>query len=296
MKIKKSKFLVFIVLIFFILSIFCCKKNTTPTEDFSIVASFYPMYIMLLNITDGIDNINISLLAPPNTGCLHDYQLTTKDMRLITESDAIIINGVDMEHFLEKVLDFNNEKVIIASKDYPILDENPHIWVSPKGATYQVLQIAQGLANLDPENAEKYIENGKKYAEKLNILSQNLKTSLEKFSDVKIITFHESFTYFAQEFDLDFITTIEQEHGTEPSPKEIVKIIDQINLLKNDGKKVLLFTEPNSVSSAAKIISNDLKLNIYNLDSAVTCEINKDAYITAKKKNQKILEEAFQSE
>ena len=65
---------------------------------------------------------------------------------------------------------------------------------------------------------------------------------------------------------------------------------------KNSKKKVLLFKEPNSVYSSAKIISNYLKLNIYNLDSAVTGEINKDAYITAMKNNQKILEEAFQSE
>ncbi|HHV11213.1 MAG TPA: zinc ABC transporter substrate-binding protein [Clostridiales bacterium] len=68
-----------------------------------IVTTFYPMYLIGLNMADQIDALDVQSLTQLNTGCLHDYQLTTEDMKLISNADVLIINGGGMESFLEDV-------------------------------------------------------------------------------------------------------------------------------------------------------------------------------------------------
>lgn len=45
-----------------------------------IVTSFYPMYILTQNVAAGIDGVTVQNMAEQNVGCLHDYQLQTRDM------------------------------------------------------------------------------------------------------------------------------------------------------------------------------------------------------------------------
>lgn len=73
-------------------------------EGLTIVTSFYPMYIAALNIADGIDGVQVINLTENQTGCVHDYQLTTKDMRTLSGAQVVILNGGEMEEFMEDVL------------------------------------------------------------------------------------------------------------------------------------------------------------------------------------------------
>lgn len=70
-----------------------------------IVTSFYPMYIAALNITDGVDDVVLENLSEPQTGCLHDFQLTPEDMKLLSGADIFIINGGGIEDFMTQVAD-----------------------------------------------------------------------------------------------------------------------------------------------------------------------------------------------
>lgn len=90
------------------------KKTAEP---FRIVTSFYPMYVAAINITDGIDGVEVHNMTKPQTGCLHDYQLMTEDMKTLENADAFIINGAGMEDFMDKVTEQQKElKVIDASR------------------------------------------------------------------------------------------------------------------------------------------------------------------------------------
>jgi zinc transport system substrate-binding protein len=104
-----------------------------------------------------------------------------------------------------------------------------------------------------------------------------------------IITFHEAFPYFAQEFKLNIVSVIEREPGTMPSPKEIEGIIEVVK--KYDIK--VLFAEPQYSSKVAEIIAQETGAIIYNLDPAVTGELKADGYIDIMEKNLEVLEEAL---
>ena len=62
----------------------------------TIVTSFYPIYIFALNLTEGIEGVEVRNLTAPDTGCLHDYQLQTGDMKKLAAADAFLINGAGM--------------------------------------------------------------------------------------------------------------------------------------------------------------------------------------------------------
>lgn len=68
------------------------SSNTAKKDGFRIVTSFYPMYIDAINITKGIDGVSVTNMTKPQTGCLHDYQLTTEDMKTLEKADAFIVS------------------------------------------------------------------------------------------------------------------------------------------------------------------------------------------------------------
>ena len=88
----------------FIINIISTAKDSyTGERKINIVTTFYPIYLIGLNVADQIDFLEIKSLTQLNTGCLHDYQLTTEDMKLITNADMLIINGGGMESFIQDI-------------------------------------------------------------------------------------------------------------------------------------------------------------------------------------------------
>ena len=300
---NRKKLAFFMAAAIFLLSSCSPKKvtavqpNNTDTNTIKITATFYPLYVSLLNITDGVEGIELSLLAPPDTGCLHDYQLTTKDMKKIENSNILVANGAGMEDFIEKILETKKDSLIIASEGFELTDNNSHVWVSPEGAIHQTQRIVEGLSHLDPSNATKYVMNGNAYLLKLQNLRNHMHSILDEYSEKKIVTFHEAFPYFASEFNLEIASVIEREPGEAPGPKELKEQISEINSIISDGNKIALFAEPQYSSSAAEIIAKETGLKVYELDPCVTgnlkSEYIKDSYITAMKKNAEVLKEAL---
>ena len=96
-------------------------------EELVIVTSFYPMYIATLNLVEGVDGVTVINLTENQVGCVHDYQLTTKDMRELVGADIAIINGGELELFMEDVLaDHPELKVITASEGFEFLEGTTH--------------------------------------------------------------------------------------------------------------------------------------------------------------------------
>ena len=202
-------------------------KDAEKAEGgFRIVTSFYPMYIDAINITRGVDGVTVTNMTKPQTGCLHDYQLTTEDMKTLEKADAFIVNGAGMENFLDKVIKAQKGLTVIdASRGIPLLEEdgekNPHVWLSISRDIEQVKNIAEQLEEADPAHADAYAANAKAYIEKLTSLQAEMHASLDNVPHKEIVTFHEAFPYFAEEFDLKIIGVIEREPGSEPTPEEL---------------------------------------------------------------------------
>lgn len=283
-------------------------NNINKNEDntLNIVTSFYPIYISTLNIVKDIPNVNLTNMTKAQTGCLHDYQLTPQDLKTLENADILVINGAGMESFLEDIISqYPNIKIIDASKGLNLLEDdthdhdhdhdheyNAHVWVSVSGNIDQVKNIASQLETLNPENKDLYEANTNTYISKLENLKAEMHSELDNLPNRDIITFHEAFPYFAQEFNLNIVGVIEIEPDSEPSAKEIENIISTI---KEHNIKAL-FTEPQYSSRVAQTIANETGASVYELDPIVTGDSNSNAYddyINKMKENLNVLKEAL---
>lgn len=102
------------------------KKEETDS-DYTIVTSFYPMYVLTKNLVKDIPDVEVINLTDYESGCLHDYQLTTKDMRRLENADLFIMNGGGMESFIEEILKSYPELTVVdASEGISFLPSEHH--------------------------------------------------------------------------------------------------------------------------------------------------------------------------
>lgn len=261
-----------------------------------ILASFYPIYISAKNVAEGVPGITVKNMTKPQTGCLHDYQLTPEDLKNISQAWFFVANGGGMENFLDKVISkYPALNVVEASKGIELINgngeegPNPHVWVSVSLAIVQVQNICAALSEKDPEHASLYKTNAARYIQKLEALKNEMHNGLSQVSSRDIITFHEAFPYFAKEFDLNIVAVIEREPGSEPSSKELAETIDTIK-----AKHVkALFAEPQYPAKAAETIARETGVQVYTLDPAVSGPDASDAYIQIMQSNLTTLEKAL---
>ncbi len=270
------------LLILAALTISGCGGKISGGDNLKIVTSFYPIYVDAVNIAGGIDGVEVVNLTKPQTGGLHDYQLTPEDMKTLETADIFIVNGLGMENFLGKVS--GGLKIVDASQSDEIFllkdgDEiNPHVWMSVTYCMKQVLAIEQQLCALDPEHADAYKKNALEYLNKLSTLRDEMHLALDNLPHKDIVTFHEAFPYFAAEFKLNIAAVIEREPGTEPTPQELAETIKIVNALPVK----VLFTEPQYSPKAAETIARETGAKIYTLDPITTGDAiaeNSGAYL-----------------
>lgn len=288
-----------------------CGTPAKESSRLKLLASFYPIAIMALNITDGVEGVAVESMAQQQTGCLHDFQMTTADMKKAETADAFLINGAGMEGFLDKISDQLPElPVIDSSTGIPLIasgedhhhdggeghdhdqeDYNPHLWVSITNCMEQVRNLSEGIIALDPEHEAEYRENTEMYLEKLSALRDKMHSALDHVKNKDIITFHEAFPYFAEEFGLHIAAVINREPDSQPSAKELA---DTIRLVRETGVKAL-FVEPLYPETSADIIAAETGAQVYVLDPAVSGEWDKNAYLTAMESNLQVLAQALNS-
>ena len=288
-----------LILTILMLSVAGCGEKVDDGK-LKIVTSFYPVYLETINIVGEIEGVEVVNLTKPQTGCLHDYQLTTEDMKTLETADIFVVNGLGMENFLEKVIETQkNLKIVDASNSEEIYllkegeEVNPHVWLSVTYAMAQVKAIQRQLCELDPAHADIYKKNALHYLNELTTLRDEMHLALDNLPHKDIVTFHEAFPYFATEFKLNIAGVIEREPGTEPTPQELADTIKTVN----EFPVKVLFTEPQYSPKAAETIARETGAKIFTLDPVTTGESkfeNRQDYQNKMRQNMKTLQEALQ--
>lgn len=287
-----------------------CAPRRETKAAYRIATSFYPVYIMTKNITNGIEGVQVTDMAGPQTGCLHDYQLQSKDMQTLSQADLFVINGAGMESFLTKVTDQLPGLAMLEStagiarlhsggdehahgEDGGAHDgaqaDNPHMWVGISNYIRQVENIAAGLERADPPRARQYRANADAYVQKLSDLRRRMHAAIDPLPNRDIVSFHEAFPYFAQEFGLHIVQTVQREPDSQPSARELAQTI---RLIRDSGVRAV-FAEPQYAASAAQIIAQESGAGFYTLDPGATGPDTLDAYLDAMEKNMHTLQEAL---
>lgn len=296
------KFKKYISIIIVIVSIICFvigkniynQKKEKSNDKFEILTSFYPIYIMTLNITNGAEDVKVSNMAEKYTGCIHDYTLTTTDMKKFESCDIFIQNGAGLETFSDKILEsYPKIKVVNAADGVNNFlthnedDEevNSHIWLSISNYINEVIKITDSLIKMDSKNAKIYQKNCENYVSKLSALK--MKFDNLNLKNKRVINLNESLEYMFKENDIDSVL-IETDH--EQAAISANKIRNIIELMQND-KINEIYIDKNDSRKLADVLQNETNAKIYVLDSAMSGDGSLDSYINIMNQNYEILKE-----
>lgn len=278
-------------------------------DNIQLVASFYPVYIFAQNLLQDVPSVSLSCMTAPSTGCLHDYQLLAGDMLKLSHADALLINGAGMEPFLHDVEQQLPQLAIVdASIGIPLLcsdthhehehdhahdhgEYNAHIWLSPENAIQMVRNIENQLVLLLPQHADTIHANAKNYITRLENAHALVSDMLSPLKGQPIVTFHDSFTYFAHAYDLEILAVVSLEPNEPLSPQMLMDVIQTVE----DNGCPPLFAEPQYRSTALSVVSRETGAPVFTLDPMVTGDSSLTAYEDTLLQNAKILLEAFQS-
>lgn len=292
-------------------------KETQEESGITIVTSFYPMYVAALNLADGIEGVDVVNLTENQNGCLHDYQLTTKDLRILETADIFIMNGAEMEHVMEETIQGYQDLAVITSsegislltgfghshshetdgefepkgdtqKENKQAEEetvNGHIWMDPERYRQQMRVIAQALEQIDPKHASQYNRNLERYDQELQELCTEVKELSVQLQETELVIFHEAFAYLAEALGLTVIYTLNLDEESALSAGEIAEVVDEIQLHEIQ----FLWTEEQVQDMAAAAVAGETGANVLVL-SALTKEPQmtsspKHAYLDGMREN-----------
>ena len=111
---------------------------------------------------------------------------------------------------------------------------NPHLWLNPVNAMKFANLTKDKLIEMDPNNTAYYTENAEKYIDLLKQLDKGIKAAVQTIppENRKLITYHDSWAYFAPRYNMTVIGAVQPSDFSEPSPLDIAKLIDQIKTEK----------------------------------------------------------------
>lgn len=294
MKKKIGIILLAIILIGLIIGIISrnfSKPDEIESSKFKIVTTFYPIYTIVQNITNGAQNIELVNMTDMNIGCLHDYTLSTTDMKKIENANVIVQNGLGLENFIDKILTtYSDIKVIDSSKNVSNKIEedgniNSHIWTSINNYITQVEEIANELSDINPENSSIYQENKNTYIQELKDLQSKYNVELENIKDKKVICLNEALSYLLKEVELD-VTSVVTNHEESSISAENMK--ELINKIKNENIKSILVDKQDDLKNAETLVK-ETGAQIYTLQSGLTGTMDKNAYINIMNENLDVL-------
>lgn len=248
---------------------------------------------MTSNITQGAQNIELVNMTDISVGCLHDYALSTQDMKKLEKAEVVIQNGLGLENFMDKILDtYSNIQIIDSSKNITNRIEengevNNHIWTSLSNYILQVEEIANRLSQINPENEEVYKRNKESYIKQLKELQERYQTELTNLKGKKAICLNEAFSYLAKEVGLDIIS-VETNH--EESSLSAEKMKEMIETMKSEQITAILVDSQDDLKSA-QTLANETGARIFSLQSGLIGDVANNSYVQTMQDNLTTLKE-----
>ncbi len=233
------------LLLLLLLTTACAPAATETTSGkLKVVTTVSPITNIIYNI--GGNRIDLTGIIPEGTDS-HTFEPAPSSAQLFAQADVIFVNGLHLEDPTQKLAAANLKAgaQIIAlgeqtlTPDQYIYDfsfpksagnPNPHLWMNPIYALNYAQIVRDTLAQRDPANADYYSRNYDAFEARITALDQAIMLCINSIppNNRKLLTYHDSFAYFAPRYGMTVIGAIQPADFAEPSPREIADLITQI--------------------------------------------------------------------
>jgi ABC-type Zn uptake system ZnuABC Zn-binding protein ZnuA len=245
------------VLVVVLLAGFSLVRAQSPVQSkLNVVTTVAP----ITNIVNNVGGTRIDLVALiPGGVDSHTFEPSPSDARRLAAADLVVVNGLALEGTTIELAQANmkpsarmielggltvtpDQWVFDFSFPQELGDPNPHVWMNPLYAARYAEHVRDALIEIDPSNADYYQRNTNRFLASVAELDRAVFATVETIpaQNRKLLTYHDSFAYFAPRYGFTVIGAIQPSDFAEPSPREVAAIIDQ---LKAEGVPAIFGSE-----------------------------------------------------
>ena len=226
----------------------CGGATPAATGKLNVVSTVSPVTNIIYNI--GGDRINLVGIVPEGVNS-HTFEPTPSDAQTLSQADLIFVNGLHLEEPTLKLAEANmqdsaeivllGEQTITPEQyayDFSFPKEagspNPHLWLNPLHGLRYAEIARDALVRRDPTNAEYYNANYTAFKARIEALDQAIMAAIQSIPEAnrKLLTYHDSWAYFAPRYGMTVIGAIQPSDFSEPSAQDVAAIIEQIRTEK----------------------------------------------------------------
>lgn len=145
-------------------------------------------------------------------------------------------------------------------------DFDPHAWLDPVRAKQITDNVAEGLAEADPDNADVYEENAAAYRERLDDLHRQFEERLgDTRNDVAVIAGHDSYQYVGRRYGFELYSPQGVSPHDESSSREVA---DTVELIDENGIETVLYNSFEDPTLAEQIVDESGAEGVDEVSSA----------------------------
>ena len=240
--------------------VLACSSQAALAKNLNVVASFTVLADMAKQV--GGEHVTVKSLVGPD-GDPHSFEPSPQDSVALSKADVVIVSGLGMEGWMDRLVSASGYKgkVIVASEGISMrkmIDDgkqitDPHAWNSAENGAIYAQNITRALVAADPEDAAAINDSCSEYVTRLKLLDSWAKTRFEAIpkSKRKVLTSHDAFGYFGQEYGVTFLAPVGFSTEAEANASDVAGLIKQ---LKNQQIKTYFIenqTDPRLVKQIA---------------------------------------------
>ncbi|PKN79577.1 MAG: metal ABC transporter substrate-binding protein [Candidatus Cloacimonetes bacterium HGW-Cloacimonetes-1] len=271
-----SKVILIIISLFAFSS--CHTQKAVPKD--LILTTIYPYQLLVKQLVG--NEIDVQCLIPP-TASPHTWSPRPSDMQNLDSAKLIVSNGFDLEANLSSVFQKYHDKHVELARliNLDILpkrnmltepkhhktehqhgDYDPHLWTSPENLVNITNILSAELIKRFPTHAEIIKQNQQTIIRELMAADIKIMTERERYLNPGIVTFHNSFFYFTNRYDIKYIGFVQASPGQEPTPRELSELGKRIQTAKAKA----VFVEPQMNKRSADVLAKEFGLRIITID------------------------------
>ncbi|MCX5782576.1 MAG: metal ABC transporter substrate-binding protein [Elusimicrobia bacterium] len=202
----------------------------------------------------GGDKVEVFSIAKSNSNP-HFVEVLPSYMIKVSRADIYLKVGLSLDQWSDQIIDGsrnNHLETVDCSNGISVLQKpskvdssmgdvhpegNPHYWLNPSNGIVIAKNILEALKKEDPENSAFYEKNYEKFKTDTEKKLTGWKKALAELISRGIITYHSSWVYFADAFNLKIVGNVEPLPGIPPTGKHLSELVDNI---KNNHIALLL--------------------------------------------------------
>lgn len=189
----------------------------------------------------GAEHVDVTVLMGQGVDP-HLYKASPGDIRVLSEADLVLYNGLHLEgrmgDVLEKIGEKKPVKAVAATIDPALLrrpaefegQPDPHVWFDVSIWMSVVAGIRDSLVALDPVHAADYARRADEYLAQLKTLHQWCGEEIAKIPESRrvLITAHDAFGYFSDAYHIEVRAIQGVSTDSEAGIKSVNELVDFI--------------------------------------------------------------------